>query len=310
MKLLFFIVNEKAANGRAQKVWKRVKKELEGKDINYRSFQTKYPKHAEELARQLYSLHKNTMEAIIVVGGDGTLHEVVNGLVDYPTVKIGFIPAGSGNDFSRGFQTPKSPLEALSFTMKKKQSSGKRFDIGKVMVNGQRKKEYFVNNIGAGFDAEVCKLTNESKMKNYFNKIGLGSLAYVGSLIRLLFTYKLTNVNIEMDGKICRYEKVWFVTVSNQPFFGGGMKIAPKADPTDGCLDVTIVHNLSRLKLLFVFITVFFGKHTRFKEVVQHKGKRVSIKSDDNMLVHADGELIGQLPIEAEVQHRKICFLV
>ena len=288
----------------------RLKRSLRKKEINYRSFQTKYPKHAEELARQLCSLHKNTMEAIIVVGGDGTLHEVVNGLVDYPTVKIGFIPAGSANDFSRGFQTPKSPLEALSFTMKKKQSSGKRFDIGKVMVNGQRKKEYFVNNIGAGFDAEVCKLTNESKMKNYFNKIGLGSLAYVGSLIRLLFTYKLTNVNIEMDGKICRYEKVWFVTVSNQPFFGGGMKIAPKADPTDGCLDVTIVHNLSRLKLLFVFITVFFGKHTRFKEVVQHKGKRVSIKSDDNMLVHADGELIGQLPIEAEVQHRKICFLV
>ena len=291
-------------------MWKQVKRELEKKEINYRSFQTKYPKHAEELARQLCSLHKNTMEAIIVVGGDGTLHEVVNGLVDYPTVKIGFIPAESANDFSRGFQTPKSPLEALSFTMKKKQSSGKRFDIGKVMVNGQRKKEYFVNNIGTGFDAEVCKLTNESKMKNYFNKIGLGSLAYVGSLIRLLFTYKLINVNIEMDGKICRYEKVWFVTVSNQPFFGGGMKIAPKANPTDGCLDVTIVHNLSRLKLLFVFITVFFGKHTGFKEVVQHKGKRVSIKSDDNMLVHADGELIGQLPLEAEVQHRKICFLV
>ncbi len=88
MKLLFFIVNEKAANGRAQKVWKQVKKELEGKNINYRSFQTKYPKHAEELARQLYSLHKNKMEAIIVVGGDGTLHEVVNGLVDHPTVKI------------------------------------------------------------------------------------------------------------------------------------------------------------------------------------------------------------------------------
>ena len=104
MKLLFFIVNEKAANGRAQKVWKQVKKELEKKEINYRSFQTKYPKHAEELARQLYSLHKNTMEAIIVVGGDGTLHEVVNGLVDYPTVKIGFIPAGSEMIFHVDFK--------------------------------------------------------------------------------------------------------------------------------------------------------------------------------------------------------------
>ena len=112
-----------------------------------------------------------------------------------------------------------------------------------------------------------------------------------------------------MDGKICRYEKVWFVTVSNQPFFGGGMKIAPKADPTDGCSDVTIVHHLSRLKLLFVFITVFFGKHTRFKEVVQYKGKKISIKSDDNMLVPQMVNSIGQLPIEAEVQHRQICFV-
>ena len=88
------------------------------------------------------------------------------------------------------------------------------------------------------------------------------------------------------------------------------MKIAPKADPTDGCLDVTIVHNLSRLKLLFVFVTVFFGKHTRFKEVVQHKGKESRLNPMTYMLVHADGELIGQLPLEAEVQHRKICFLV
>ena len=139
--------------------------------------------------------------------------------------------------------------------------------------------------------------------------IGLGSLAYVGAVMRLLFTYKLTNIIVEMDGRICRYEKVWFVTLSNQPFYGGGMKIAPKANPTDGCLDVTIVHNLSRLKLLFMFVTVFFGKHTGFKEVAQYKGKKVSIKSDDNMLVHADGELIGHLPLQAEVQHRKICFL-
>ena len=75
----------------------------------------------------------------------------------------------------------------------------KRFDIGKVMVIGQRKKEYFVNNIGTGFDAEICKLTNESKMKKYFNMIGLGSLAYVGAVMRLLFTYKLTNIIVEMD---------------------------------------------------------------------------------------------------------------
>ena len=99
------------------------------------------------------------------------------------------------------------------------------------MVNGLTEMKYFVNSLGAGFDAEVVKLTNESKMKKYFNKIGLGSLAYVGSVIRLLFSYKLTNMIVELDERTYKFEKVWFVTVSNQPFYGGGMKIAPKADP-------------------------------------------------------------------------------
>lgn len=309
MKLLLFIINEKAGNGRAQKKWSKLKNVLDEKQIKHRSFYTKYPLHAEELARHLCSTYKNKIEAIIAVGGDGTIHEVVNGMIDYPTVKIGYIPAGSGNDFSRGFLVPKSPVEALSFLLMNKQSDGKRFDIGRCQVNGLSKSRYFVNSVGTGFDAAVSKLTNESKLKKYLNRIGLGSLAYVGALIRLLFTYQLTTIEVMMDGKTFKYEKVWFATISNQPYYGGGMKIAPNADTSDGLFDITIVHNLSRLKLLFVFTTVFFGKHTRFKEVVQHKGEKVSIVSDANMLVHADGELIGHVPMQVEVQHQKLCFL-
>ena len=122
MKLLLFIINEKAGNGRGQKVWKQLKKELEGKNTHYRSFHTEYPMHAEEVARQLAYKYKNRIEAVIAVGGDGTIHEVVNGLVDHPTVKIGFIPAGSGNDFSRGFHVPASPLEAFSSIMENTQT--------------------------------------------------------------------------------------------------------------------------------------------------------------------------------------------
>lgn len=310
MKLLFFIVNKNAGNGSALKVWNKLKKELEDKNINYRTFYTKYPMHAEELARQIGSMFEEKIEAVIAVGGDGTIHEVVNGMVDYPTVKVGYIPAGSGNDFARGFRVPKSPYEALTFLLKNKHNTGKHFDIGKCKVKGASKSKYFISSLGTGFDAAVSKLTNESKMKKYLNKLGLGSLAYVGAVIRLLFTYRLTNIIIEVDGVTYEYEKVWFVTVSNQPYYGGGMKIAPKASATDGMLDVTIVQNLSRIKLLLVFVTVFFGKHTGFKEIVQHKGATVSVESGDNMLVHADGELIGQIPLHAEVQRKKIPFLV
>ncbi|WP_077212189.1 diacylglycerol/lipid kinase family protein [Bacillus dakarensis] len=308
MKLLFFIINEKAGNGSGRKVWQKLKHELDQKKANYRSFHTKYPQHAEQLARQLCSMYHDKIEAMIAVGGDGTIHEVVNGAVDYPTIKVGFIPAGSGNDFSRGFGVPKSPIEALSLILKNK--SGKKFDIGQYRLKGASKKGYFVNSIGTGFDAAVSKLTNESKIKKYLNKAGLGSLAYVGAVLFLLFTYKLTDVVVEMDGAIYRYEKVWFVTVSNQPYYGGGMKIAPNANPADGLFDVTIVHHLSRLKLLFLFVTVFFGKHTSLKEVAQHKGQSVSIQSNDSMQLHADGEVIGHIPVQAEVLPRKISFLV
>lgn len=310
MKLLIFIVNQKAGNGKGLKVWNKLKQELEQKKIYYRSFFTKYPNHAKELAQQIGSMFEDKVEAVVAVGGDGTMNEVVNGMVYYPEIKVGYIPAGSGNDFSRGFKVPKSSLDALSFILRNRSSKGKLFDIGKCKVRGKSKSSYFVSSLGTGFDAAVSKLTNESKMKKYLNKIHLGSLAYVGALIRLLFTYQLTNVSLTVDGKYHRYENVWFVTVSNQPFYGGGMKIAPKAKATDGIFDITVVHDLSRIKLLLVFVTVFFGAHTKFKEIAQHKGANIKVESDEIMLVHADGELIGQIPVQVEVQHRNIPFLV
>jgi len=310
MKPFIFIINEKAGNGTAKKVWNKLKNELEQKKINYQAFYTEYPGHAEELAKQICLEYKTNIKAIIAVGGDGTMHEVVNGIADNPTVKAGFIPAGSGNDFSRGFRVPKSPHEALAFILKNRPNRDQLFDIGNCRVEGLSKNKYFVNSIGTGFDAAVSKLTNESKIKKYLNKFGLGSLAYAGAVIRLLFTYKLTNLVLEVGGVPYRYERVWFATVSNQPYYGGGMKIAPQAKTTDGLLDVTIVYNLSRLKLLFVFVTVFFGSHTRFKEVALHQGARISIDSEDKRLVHADGELIGHTPLTAEVQHGVMPFWV
>ncbi|MFK4997393.1 diacylglycerol/lipid kinase family protein [Bacillus sp. N9] len=103
---------------------------------------------------------------------------------------------------------------------------------------------------------------------NYFS---LGTAVYSVYLVRELFTYKPQTVELQVDDQRFRLEKTWFVTVSNQPFYGGGMKIAPNANPTDGELCVTVVHHLSKVKLLCVFISVFWGGHLRFKEVNQFK---------------------------------------
>jgi len=148
----------------------------------------------------------------------------------------------------------------------------------------------------------VAYKVNHSRMKHWLNKFSLGRLVYVYMLIKELFTYKTTAIHLSIDGKKHIFDKTWFVTVSNQPYYGGGMKIAPEAKPDDGLLDLTVVSGLSRGKLLLVFISVFSGKHIYFKEVHTFKGKSVSIQSAHPMYVHGDGEHIGYTPLMIDIQ--------
>lgn len=306
MKILFFIVNTAASNGKSLKVWKRTVNELERRKVNYRTFTTKYPGHATELARQIAKMYEDKIAGVICVGGDGTMNEIINGLVDHPEIKIGFIPAGTGNDFSRGFSLPKTPLGTLNLILKRMNKPLRKYDVGRASFDQIKKTHRFVSSLGIGFDAEVSKVANESKIKKYLNQIGLGFLAYVVALMKLLFTYQVTNVTLLIDGNIYRYKNVWFVTISNQKYYGGGMKISPNARPNDGVFNITVVHEMSRLKLLAVFGSVFFGKHVLFKEVSLHTGETIRVESEKPLLVHADGELITKSPVTVTVEKSRM----
>ncbi|MFC0270349.1 diacylglycerol/lipid kinase family protein [Metabacillus herbersteinensis] len=126
---------------------------------------------------------------------------------------------------------------------------------------------YFVNNLGVGFDAEVAKMASELSWKKILNGLNIQSLTYVIALIKSIFTYSPSSITLTVDEEIHEFTNVWFVAVSNHPYYGGGMKIAPTANPTDGKLTITTVHNLSRMKLLLLFVTVFFGKHIGLRKV-------------------------------------------
>jgi diacylglycerol kinase (ATP) len=115
---------------------------------------------------------------------------------------------------------------------------------------------------------------------------------------------------VTIDGKEYRFENTWFVTVSNQPYYGGGMKISPDASVVDGKLNITVVSNLSRFKFLMVFITVFWGGHIRFKEVTSFDGKNISIVTEEKVYVHADGEYIGETPLEIKAMHKAVPLLI
>ena len=300
MKHIYFIINPKAGNGHCLKIWKRVEQQLKFQCVSYLAFFTEYPGHANSLTSQI-ALKNPEQKIIIAVGGDGTMHEVVNGAVKDNNITLGFIPGGSGNDFSRGFQIPGDPVEALEVILRLAKQEGQPIDIGKISMDDS-KEHYFINNMGAGFDATISYEVNHSGMKAILNKLSLGRLVYVYFLIKKLFTYKTSTIDLSIDGEKHIFEQTWFVTVSNQPYYGGGMKIAPVAEPDDGLFDITVVQQLSRWKLLLVFISVFWGKHIHFNEVKTFTGRDVSIDSPTALFVHADGEHIGITPLNIKLQ--------
>ncbi|MBO0960333.1 diacylglycerol kinase family lipid kinase [Neobacillus sp. MM2021_6] len=300
MKHIYFIVNPKARNGYCLKIWERIEEQVRIEKLSYLAVFTEYPGHAQHLASQMATKNRE-QKLIIAVGGDGTMHEVMNGIVKEKNITLGFIPGGSGNDFSRGFQLPADPVEALQVILRLMKQEAVHIDIGKVMT-GNMNEHFFINNMGAGFDAVISYEVNHSRVKALLNKLSLGRLVYVYFLLKKLFTYKTSTIDLSIDGNKHIFEQTWFVTVSNQPFYGGGMQIAPNAVPDDGLFDITVVHQLSRLKLLLVFISVFWGKHTHFKEVKTFKGSVISIHSPAALYAHADGEHIGFTPLSIHLQ--------
>lgn len=301
---LIFIVNLQAKNGQCRKIWEQVSKQLAAAEIDYDVYYTEYAGHAVEIARKVSKTAVGQLKTIVAVGGDGTLHEVINGVNCNENIVIANLPAGSGNDFSRGFNIPRQPLKALKLILTEQPLQNNIIDLGKVSLQGNDFR--FVNSMGAGLDAVIAAEANRSRLKKFLNLFSLGTLIYAFILFKKLFTFKTSNYEVVLDGKKRQFSSVWFIAISNQPYYGGGMKVAPKACAKDGILDITIVHNLSRLKLLLLFLTVFWGGHTGIKGVECLRGRSLAVFCNDEVLVHADGEQIGTTPFKLAVQTNKL----
>lgn len=281
---VLIIVNPIAGNGKSLQRWERFKS---GLNFSYELTMTKGPKDATTIAKN--ASKKNEELLLIAFGGDGTAHEVIEGVMGCFHCTVGVVGAGSGNDFGRGFLSFKYPSQLNDFVTSLKQT--KLIDIG--FLKSKEQDYYFVNNAGIGFDALVAFKVNQSSLKKWLNQFGLGKLAYTYYVFQTLVTFKRFHLTISNGYNTEQIQNVWFATVSNQPFFGGGMKISPNSNPSDGIIELTVVHNLSRLKLLVVFATVFFGKHTKFKEVRQLKSSSFRLSTDQNVYRHTDGEFAG-----------------
>jgi diacylglycerol kinase (ATP) len=290
-----FIVNPVAAGGKTGKVWPDVEKELRSLGLAFDHRFTEEPNHATALAREGVD---QGYETVVAVGGDGTINEVVNGLMppggDKAGGMLGIVITGRGSDLARTIGIPSDYREACA------RLGGDRtmtVDLGLVTFHqeGEERQRYFVNVGGGGFDGEVAHRANRAP-----NFMG-GTIPYLTSLVSTLFSYRNKAVELTLDDQEPIRKVINSVVVANCQFFGGGMRVAPDADPNDGLFDVVVIGDIDKIEYLMTVPKVYDGTHITHPQVDTYRARRVEIHSDSPVLLQVEGEVCGQSPITFEI---------
>ncbi len=241
---------------------------------------TVYPSHAIELAKQA---GEEEYDLVIAVGGDGTVHEVVNGLMQVDAAHrpaLGIVPIGSGNDFAHIMKIPASPNQAMALALNGNPS---HIDLG-LMTDENGRQEYMDNTLGIGFDAIVT-------IRSHRLPIVRGFMMYLIAVIQTIFlNAKPMKMKIESENK--KWEKeVFMLVLANGPREGGGFTMTPNALPNDGSLDYMIADKVSRLMQFRLIPEFMKGSQENFKEVEIGQFKKISLTSEQPLYIHIDGEI-------------------
>lgn len=301
-------MNTRAGNGKAGNVWQELKTILEREKTDYRLLPSSDKEEACQGIREGI-LQGQRPHAVIVIGGDGTVHGVLDAVLE-AQVPLGVIPAGSGNDLVRSLQLPRDASGAWELIRQ-----GRCGTIDVLSVGGVPS----ISIAGGGLDAEVAYQNNQSTLKKVLNRFGFGHAAYIWSLLRVLFTFRAESVIMTLDGRVIPLHKVWLIAMANLPYYGGGMNICPGAVANDSKLNVCVVSGVSRLGLLRAFPRVYRGAHLDHPAITMYQGQEVVLTlaetaagslSRKPLRLHGDGELIGSAPIKVTIDQRKLQILV
>lgn len=313
----YFIINPSSSSGKHRTLWREIKEQLEKEKVDYKVAATKKTGDAKRLAREasLQASEQNPC-IIVAIGGDGTVNEVVNGLILSPFLSFGYIPTGSGNDLARGLGLSKEPLEALAFILHPKEKKAVR--IGQIVIKNNEEEEgekrRFVISSGAGFDAAVCHHSIQSKTKNMLNFFHLGKLTYLFTALKLLMKYPYTKAELVLDNQeVKEYQRgILFSAFMNTRYEGGGFLFCPDAEPCDDFLDICLVEKIPKLMILCVLPTAFFGKHVIFKRVVHiERCKQAVLTIEEAVPIHTDGENAGvKKRVEVSLEKQPLNFIV
>lgn len=277
-KKTLIVLNPTTNHGRSVKIASDLRPLAFQHKAEWRS--TEYPGHAIEIARSAGDLG---YDMVIAAGGDGTVHEVINGLMQIAPEKrpvLGILPLGSGNDFAHILDVPSEAAQAFIACF-----NGQPYTLDMASVRSDDGRlEYFNNTIGIGFDAAVNTRTRKIKLIH-------GFLMYlVATLQTIFFNFKPMDLQVETDEGSWN-EPVIMLTIGNGPREGGGFNVTPDAKTNDGILNYAAIRKISRLMMLRLLPEVMNGTHTRFKQVRMGTCRSMSITSKQPLYAHCDGEI-------------------
>jgi diacylglycerol kinase (ATP) len=282
MKPIKIILNPVAGRGYGAKVEPELREHLEAEQLDFDLVRTARPGHATLLAREAAS---DGYDMVVAVGGDGTTNEVMNGLMaasrEGESGILGIVPVGSGSDFAHAAGVPPSLQEACRALAR---GESRTVDIGRVSVDGQPPR-YFDNAVGIGFDGVVTLEAMKFKRLR-------GMALYLPVVLKTVFiSLKVPRVKVEYDGNVLELPAL-MVAVTNGPREGGGFFIAPGAKPDDGLLDLCMVREVSKLGMLGLIPHFMKGTHVSREPVTMAQARKITITSPDNLVAHADGEML------------------
>ena len=291
------ILNPAANRGRAAKLAPALERAFARRGVRADLRLTRERGHATELAREAALAGRS---AVVAVGGDGIVHEVANGLLatsgEAPTLPLGVISGGTGNDFVKMIGVPLTVEEGVERILS---AAPRAVDAGRVTrwvaEGGWPAPWYFTNGIGLGFDAQVAVQASRIRRLR-------GLAIYAAAVVRVLSDLKAPRMRVSVDGVEIADRRLILTTVANGGCHGGSFWLCPDARVDDGLLDVLVGDARGVMEVAALIPRVMRGRHLTARGVELHRGTRVHISCDDALPIHADGEIVAESVRELEIE--------
>lgn len=302
MSMYYVIVNPSSRSGRGLKIWKQVEPIFMQHNTEYEVHYTKGDDMNGPMVREICdkAAERGEEARIVIMGGDGTVNEILQGIPSLRDVIVSVIPTGSSNDLARDLDLSTDPCEAVRHMLE--QPTSLYIDLGTVhyentlVRNGAMSipDRRFIVSTGIGYDAGVCEEAMHSSLKNFLNKLHLGKLTYVSVALKQLIATKPITAELILDGKendVIQLDRLLFVAGMNHRYEGGGFMFAPEANNHDGLIDLCVVTKLSKPMVLRVLPSAYEGKHYEYEGVNHYTARTYSVRTSAPIWVHTDGEV-------------------